>query len=114
MGGELREDLVIRNKLKELKDKLLEQNLLRLLEPFEQVEIAHISALIQLPQEAVQSKLSQMILDKKFNGILDQGSGAIIVFEEEPQSDIYTHAVGTIEELNLAVDQLFEKAKRLD
>jgi len=113
-GGQLRSDLVIRNKLQELKDKLLERNLLRLLEPFEQVEIAHIAALIKLPQEAVQSKLSQMILDKKFNGILDQGSGAIIVFEEEPRSNIYTDAVGTIEELNLAVDQLFEKAKRLD
>jgi len=113
-GGRLRADLVIKNKLQELKDKLLERNLLRLLEPFEQVEIAHVARLIQLDVEAVQSKLSQMILDKKFNGILDQGSGAIIVFEEEEESNIYTDAVGTIEELNLAVDQLFEKAKRLD
>ena len=113
-GGQLRADLVIRNKLQELKDKLLEHNLLRLLEPFEQVEMAHIAALSKLPQEAVQSKLRQMILDKKLNGILDQGSGAISVFEEEPSSGIYNDAVATIEKLNLAVDQLFEKAKRLD
>lgn len=113
-GGRLKEDLVIRSKLAELKDKLLERNLLRLLEPFEQVEIAHVAGLIKLDVGAVQSKLSQMILDKKFNGILDQGSGAIIVFEEEAKSTIYTDAVGTIEELGLAVDQLFEKAKRLD
>merc|ERR1712013_749081 len=105
-GGKLREDLVIRSKLAELKDKLLERNLLRLLEPFEQVEIAHVAGLIKLDVGAVQSKLRQMILD--------QGSGAIIVFEEEAKSNIYTDAVGTIEELGLAVDQLFEKAKRLD
>ena len=52
-GGQLRADLVICNKLQELKDKLLEQNLLRLLEPFEQVEMAHIVALIKLQQATI-------------------------------------------------------------
>jgi len=107
-------DIVISNKLEELKNKLLEQNLLRLLEPFERVEIDHIANLMQLPTDGVQKKLSQMILDKKLHGILDQGSGAIIVFDDVPESDVYGNAVSTIDELNDAVDLLFEKANVLD
>ena len=112
--NEINNDLVIKNKLNELKNKLLEQNLLRLLEPFEIVEISHIANLIKLPINTIQNKLSQMILDSKFNGILDQGTGSIKVFQQIPKTTIYDNAIDTIQVLNDAVDQLFDKAKLLD
>jgi 26S proteasome regulatory subunit N6 len=54
-----------------------------------------------------------MILDKKFHGILDQGEGVLIVFEETPVDKTYETALETIHSMGKVVDTLYQKAKKL-
>lgn len=110
---ELVEDPIVHTHLSELYNTLLEQNLCRIIEPFSRVEISRISALIDLPVQTVEKKLSNMILDHKFDGILDQGSGTLIVYSDPHLDKTYPTSLETIQTLSKIVDGLYEKASKL-
>eukprot|EP00128_Syssomonas_multiformis_P004817 Colp12_sorted_trinity150504_noHs@26283 len=110
---ELTEDPIIASHMNALYDTLLEQNLLRLIEPFSRVELQHLADLIQLELRVVENKLSQMILDKKLHGILDQGAGCLVVFDEPSIDKTYEATIDTIGHISKVVDALYKKAKRL-
>ncbi|KAK2151262.1 hypothetical protein LSH36_369g03032 [Paralvinella palmiformis] len=110
---QLEDDPIIRAHLDSLYDNLLEQNLCRIIEPFSKVQVSHVAQLIKLPVDNVEKKLSQMILDKKFSGILDQGEGVLIIFEEVTSDKTYESALETIQNMGKVVDALYNKAKKL-
>lgn len=111
---ELSLDPVIRSHLSDLYDSLFQKNLLKLIEPYSCIEVNHICSMIGLPKETIESKLSNMILDKVFYGVLDQGNGWLIVYNEPVKDESYDFSLEIIKEMSTAVDLLYEKASSLD
>ena len=54
-----------------------------------------------------------MILDKQFSGILDQGLGVLVVFEENQENEAYKGALDTIKGMGEVVDNLYGKVKQI-
>jgi len=111
--AQLEEDPIVHRHLSSLYDTLLEQNLCRLIEPYSRVEIAHIAEMIELPISHVEKKLSQMILDKKFAGTLDQGAGCLIIFEDTKTEEIFPATLETITNVGKVVDSLYMRSAKI-
>lgn len=77
---ELFDDMVIRRHFNFLYNNLLEDNLKKIILPYSEVQIDYVAAQISLPVERVLMKLSEMILDEKIKGTLDQGRNCLIIF----------------------------------
>lgn len=110
---ELSNDPIVKNHLSALYDTLLEQNLLRVIEPYSRVEIAHIAKEVRQPVREVEVKLSQMILDKVFHGILDQGAGCLVVYDQPVEDKTYQVTLDTLKHVGNVVDSLYKKANKL-
>jgi 26S proteasome regulatory subunit N6 len=110
---ELQNDLLIKHHLHILQEQLLESNLIRIIEPYSCVEIEHIATLMEMPLSVVEKKLSQMILDGKFQGILDQGKGQLIVYEEGEKDAAMELGLEVISNTDEIVSTLFERSKAL-
>jgi len=111
---EVMHDPIVRDHLQELYGNLLEQNLIRIIEPFSCVEISHVAALINLPVEDVESKLSQMILDSRFQGVLDAANGCLHIFDGPGEEATFTATLETLSQMNKVVSSLFENCVTLN
>ncbi|GMM48218.1 proteasome regulatory particle lid subunit [Pichia kluyveri] len=110
---ELTLDPIIRSHLSDLYDSLFQKNLLKLIEPYSCIEINHICSMIGLPKDVIESKLSNMILDKIIFGVLDQGNGCLIIYDEPIKDESYDYSLEIIKQMSNAVDLLYEKASTL-
>lgn len=111
---ELKSDPIIKSHFNSLYDNLLEQNLLKIIESYSCVELSHISKTIGLNLQQVEGKLSQMILDKVFYGVLDQGNGWLIIYDEPRKDSTYESSLDLVKNLSNVVDLLYEKASSLN
>jgi len=110
---ELSSDPTIRTHLAGLYDTLLETNLRRIVESYSVIEIAYIAQQVGQGRQAVEIKLSQMILDKSLHGVLDQGRGCLILYDESEADNTYGAAISTLEQVGKVVDSLYAKTVKI-
>ncbi|CAI8005775.1 26S proteasome non-ATPase regulatory subunit 11 [Geodia barretti] len=106
-------DPIVKSHLEALNSALLEKNLLQIIEPYSKVEVQHVAREIKLPQDEVERKLSRLILDKSLNGILDQGQGVLIVYENSGSDQTYSTGLEVISRMGKVVDSLYSQTKQL-
>ena len=112
-SAHLGQDPIISAHLNSLYDMLLQENICRIIEPYSCVEISHVAELIEMPLPVVEKKLSQMILDGKFQGILDQGKGQLIVYEEGEKDTAMEKSLQIIANMDDVASALFERSRAL-
>ena len=76
-------------------------------------QVTFVAEKINLPEPEVEKKLSQMILDKKFQGILDQETRVLIIFEATERDETYDNVIETISAMSKVVDRLYQAAQKL-
>jgi len=111
--AQLASDPIISSHLASLYDLLMQENICRLIEPYSVVETVHVATLMNLPLQTIEEKLSQMILDKKFRGILDAGAGCLIVYEDDASDSTFDHALEGLGNMGKVVDALHLKTAEL-
>eukprot|EP01091_Cochliopodium_minus_P020468 TRINITY_DN8968_c0_g1_i1.p1 TRINITY_DN8968_c0_g1~~TRINITY_DN8968_c0_g1_i1.p1 ORF type:complete len:423 (-),score=142.80 TRINITY_DN8968_c0_g1_i1:25-1293(-) len=107
-------DIVVSVHLTNLYENLLEQNLLRIIEPYSCVDIPFIAKKIDLEISKVEKKLSQMILDEKLKGTIDQNTNTVNIFELPPNDKLFPKAIETVQEMNKVVQSLFDLSSKLN
>jgi 26S proteasome regulatory subunit N6 len=112
-ADELQKDPVVKSHFQTLYDSMLEKNLCRLIEPYSKVQVKHVASKINLPDTSVEKKLSQMILDKKIHGILDQFAGVFIIYDDVSMDKTFDAGLEMIHAMGSVVDSLYHKAKKL-
>lgn len=104
--------MVIKRHFNYLYNTLLEDNLKKIIEPYSEVQIAFIAQKIGLNFDKVLQKLSEMILDEKIEGTLDQGRDCLIIFEQTESTEMFEHSVDIFKNLDGVLDSLYDKTQK--
>ena len=104
-------DRVINYHISNLHNDLLEKNLIKIIKPYSVVEIDFVAKSIGLNYQDVLNRLRQMILDKKINGILDQGKGSLIIYDVDTANPYLDKSIETFKNLEKVVEALDKKVR---
>lgn len=76
------QDEVVHRQLTEMYDALTERHLLKLILPYHRVQIDFLADVLGQDRQEVEHRISQLILDKKINGIVDQELRCLCIFDD--------------------------------
>ncbi|VIO91316.1 Uncharacterized protein BM_BM10679 [Brugia malayi] len=112
---ELQSDLIIRRYVDSLADTVLEKDISQLIESYSLIEMATLAKNIGIPVQQIERKLAQMILDKKFQGMIDQQDGTLTVynFPHDVITKTFLASVKVISALSQTVDEIYSCANTL-
>lgn len=110
----LKRDQVVHAQLEELYGQLLEKNIFKLLVPYSRIELDRLALKLQVAVDVVERKLCEMILDQKLRGSIDQERGILIIIPEEAKSEVFEQSLTIMNNLDGAVDALFERSSKLE
>jgi 26S proteasome regulatory subunit N6 len=99
-SGFIREDPFICSHLEFLYDILLENNIIKIIEPYADVRIEFIASKLDFDSATIESKLRKMILDRAINGILDHVNQCLILHEEKKEVDFIGECIQQIDVLD--------------
>jgi 26S proteasome regulatory subunit N6 len=105
------QESIIKYHINNLHNDLLEKNLIKIIKPYSVVEIDFVAKSIGLNYQDILNKLRQMILDKKINGILDQGKGSLILYDVENVNPYLDKSIETFKNLEKVVEALDKKVR---
>lgn len=103
-GAELRSDVVIARHSARLYDKLLEKEVIRVVEPYDVVDLEHLVTRIGLPMAKIERSVSALILDGRIQGVLDQSTHTLTIYRPASSDTAYKKAVNLIHVLERIVD----------
>lgn len=110
------EDAFVQSHLAALYDNLLESNILYLTLPYSRVQISFISSKIGLSPHDIEVKLSQMILDKILDAIIDHNSECLIIVQKKEGEKVDSN-FGLIQNcfknMDGVIESLVLKSKRI-
>ncbi|VDN91962.1 unnamed protein product [Brugia pahangi] len=112
---ELQSDLIIRRYVDSLADTVLEKDISQLIESYSLIEMVTLAKNIGIPVQQIERKLAQMILDKKFQGMIDQQDGTLTVynFPHDVITKTFLASVKVISALSQTVDEIYSCANTL-
>lgn len=89
----------------------MELNITKLLTVYEKVELAYLSNKLEMDELVVTNKISQMILNGKIDGVLDQAKGIVLLGVQSEYTNIplYEKGMELVEELKTTVDSIESK-----
>ncbi len=110
---EIKQNGIISSQIDYLYDQLLKKNILKLIMPYSKIEVTYLSQKLGVGEPSVERKICEMILDKSLLGSLDQENGILIISENSPLKPIYTDSLEILNNMDGALDALFERAKQI-
>ena len=112
-GQVIKDNAIITSQITLLYENLLEKNILKLTKPYTKVQLSYLSLKLGVDVKRIEKKISEMILDEKLKGTLDQGIGNLILFRDDELDPMYKNSLQILDNMESVVEALFEKTKKL-